>query len=532
MNNKFNLLASGIEKKWLYPAFVVLIVGGFKAQNTASLVAGFNASMSGLETFARRDDYKATVENERNSQNGFGSMVTNTLYINFEAEAVKAKNLLLDIERPTEFSMEVSEDTRQAVFSRSNLYTLIVLKREIEEDLDPLNSDFIKLKVKRCIDQRISRLSKLVYPYYTYRTYQAMPVKFVSIGTGNDLFTVAGLYATLTGKETTNSKPYFQRNDDRDYTGSFLIEIGTDYFRLPRRRKLKTYQTLLWGFDVFTPYFKDTIAFPKNDTFNVKDRPHASFQYFGWSKKGISLRDKYRWAFTFKFGKIGGYSGANFQTVLHQDVSFSPRPRGWGAQIANNGRLGISLEGVHEWNKKLYEHPSKDNYFWNLHLVSLVEYKVGTYMTNGGIGLAISNKNFKQNNHNFINHRTKQNVRHWNENLMYKVSFNTVFVQHNTMLQGYGIFSTGESKDDKLTPVSKHKLTVANVNPFVSTFAITWSYTARFFTVYYKWSSISSEMRGLDDIGFKRFPGDSKNMSIKDRWHHFAIIGVSFNIVD
>lgn len=122
-----------------------------------------------------------------------------------------------------------------------------------------------------------------------------------------------------------------------------LIEIGTDFFAFLRKRATKSYQTLLYGFDVYTPYFKDSTIFSADTSFNTKDRPHASFQYVGWSKKGLSRNGKYKWASTIKFGKIGGKAGAKFQNALHQDISYSPRPKGWDAQIANGGRIGLLI---------------------------------------------------------------------------------------------------------------------------------------------------------------------------------------------
>ena len=514
--------------------FSFFVTGNLISQDTSSMKSRFkiiNSIIKDSSSFDSNKEHKSFIANQNNPDTL--TIKKDSSFSYFQNNIMLLKNDLLDFENTNAYSETVNVITRKLIFEEDNLYSLVLLKREIEEETKSNYSDFLKRKIILCLDDRIEQLSKIKFPYYTYRTKKAKFIKFVSVRTGNDLFTLAGISSTIGGFDIKKNRTLFQRNDDRDYTGSLLIEIGTDYFRLPRKKKLKTYQTLLYGFDVFTPYFKDTVLFSKNDTFNMNDRPHASFQYFGLSKKGLSRLNKYRWSTTFKFGKIGGYNGANFQAALHQDISYSPRPKGWDAQIANSGRLGISIEGIHEWMlfaNKMNE--NKEGYFTNVHLFAIAEYKFGTYMTNGGGGFAISNKSFRENNHNFINKRNRNGKKTNLEYLMYNISFFGYGVKHNTMLQGYGILDTKENIDDNLTPVSKYKLFAKNVNPLIFSLNITLSYTTRYATFFYKWSSFSSEMRNMGDLGFKRYPDDASNMNIKNRWHHFAVLGATFNIID
>ena len=451
--------------------------------------------------------------------------------INVNTIGNSLKDLLVEMETPTEFNKEISAATRQLLSSKTDPYILVFLERAITEDNALRIRLHLKEKLLKEVSIQINLLMKDRYAYYNYATKEKQVIKFFSIRSGNDMFTVTGLYDLIffpANKYIKDGGTFFQRNDDRDYTGSFLIEIGTDYLKTLRKRPLKTYQTLLYGFDVYTPYFKDKTIFPADTSYNPLDRPHASFQYFGWSKKGLSRGDKYKWSTTIKFGKIGGSAGAKFQNALHQDISYSPRPRGWAAQIASGGRIGFSLEFKQEFspwhiNKGLLN----ANDFRNLHASFFTEEKIGTYMTTGGAGVQLSNKSFGQTNHNFINHRTRQTVYNSLHHLMYTIAFVGTYVQHNTMLEGYGVFNTMEKNNDPLTPRSRYYLEkdqVKRINYLLNT---TVSYTTRFATIFYNWKSISPETN-LRNIGINS-PASGKEMNIAKRWHHFAEIGFTFN---
>jgi len=440
--------------------------------------------------------------------------------------------LVIKMETPTEFDKNISSATRQLIASKTDPYVLVMLERAIHETTLLNSRSHLKDKLLKEVSKQINLLTKARYPYYNYGTKEKQPIKFISIRSGNDLFTMAGMYDLFFMPENKYIKDgniFFQRNDDRDYTGSLLIEIGTDFLRTLRKRPLKTYQTLLYGFDVYTPYFKDPVKFPADTSFNILDRPHASFQYFGWSKKGISRQSKYRWYSTIKLGKIGGSAGAKFQNALHQDISYSPRPRGWGAQIANGGRIGLSLEFKQEFFPAcVIQSAANENAVSNIHTSFFTEEKFGTYMTTAGLGFQVSNKSFKQNNHNFINHRIRQTVQSNFDNLMYNISFTTSYVQHNTMLEGFGVFSSMEKKNDPLTPRSRYYLNKDQIRRITYVLNTTVSYTTRFATIFYNWKSFSPETK-LNFIGINS-PASGKEMNISKRWHHFAEIGFTFNV--
>lgn len=446
--------------------------------------------------------------------------------------------VLIQTELPTEFQEKISEKTRSliaGVFRNENddIYILVQVDRTLAEN--QLISNHLKDKLRDEIGNTIKSLGKLTYPSYSYASKKKSLIKFIQVSTGNDLFTLAGLWSTLVlpeDKDVKDGRTLFQRNDDRSYTGSMLIEVGTDYLNTRRRRSLKTYQTAMYGFEVFTPYFKSDSLFGTDTSFNPLDQPHGSFEFFGWSKKGLSRANKLRWAIALKFGKIGGGIGAKFQNSLHQDISYSPRPRGWGAQIANGGRLGISIEyNIDFFQYQLFKFKTngcddKNSHFGNTFINLLGEGRVGTYMTDLTAGLRLSNKSFGQNNHNLINHRTRQTVCGFFNHLMYEVSWKSTLVAHNTMLEGYGIFQTREKDNDFLTPGSRYYLSSSQVKRLRHTLDITFSYTSRFATFFYKWRSFSPDTK-LKGIGIPSKVSGNE-LTLENRWHHFANIGVIF----
>jgi len=280
---------------------------------------------------------------------------------------------------------------------------------------------------------------------------------------------------------------------------------------------------------VYTPYFRDKNLFATDTSFNVNDRPHATFQYFGWSRKALSFDSKKRWQVSLKVGKIGGGAGAKFQNVLHQDISYSPRPRGWGAQVANGGRIGFSIE--YKWEKQWGDHRSKvlPSFFFDA--------KLGTYMTTAGAGLQLSNRTFAKSNPNFITlykRRTIESVssliRH---RLMYNLAFSAYGIKHNTMLEGYGLFSTNEDKNDRFTPRSLYILKSDDVKRITMLANVSLSYSTKYITYFYNWKLFSPETK-KGKIGipspWSGPNGEHAEMDVSKRWHHFAEIGVSFNI--
>lgn len=453
-------------------------------------------------------------------------------YGNINTSGNELMKILFQMEALTFSEEKISPQTRYLISLVKEPYVLVQLERAINEDIsnaNPGGTDYMfRQKILKEVSYQLQLIMGSTLPYYTYNTREKKFIKFVSVRSGNDLFTIAGIIKEFypKGYYVPDNLFYFQRNDDRDYTGSFLLEAGTDYLNFLRKRPVKSYQTLLFGFDVYTPYFRDSVKFDSDTSYNALDRPHASFQYFGWSKKALSKYEKFRWSTTIKVGRIGGKTGERFQNALHQDVSYSPRPKGWGAQIADGGRLGISVECEHAYQFYVYNRKNENSVF-NLNLSPFFEEKFGTYMTNVSGGVRIGNKKFSQANHNFIHHRTRQTVANAFDHLSWSVSFQATYVIHNTMLEGYGIVNSTEHKNDRFTPRSLYYLRYDQVRRWTYMLNVCASYTARFATFFYNWKSFSPETY-LGKIGING-PGGNE-MDISKRWHHFAEIGMTFNV--
>jgi hypothetical protein len=453
---------------------------------------------------------------------------------------INIDSLIIATELPNEFSDIVSPETRSIFSKTKGIYSLVLLELGFYDN-DTI-STFLRDKLMDEASFHIELLSKVLYPYYKYETRRKNMINFISVRTGNDLFTLTGLVGNFRKKYVKDGNILFQRNDDRDYTGSLLIELGTDYMNSYRKTHIKSYQTILYGFDVFTPYNrdKDETIFKNDSSINDQDRPFGSFQYFGWSKKCISRPDVYAWESTIKVGKIGGQLGKKFQTVLHQDVSYSPEPKGWASQIANSGRLGISLEFAQEYQPNIFEKINDNDHqkFSNLYLSIISDEKTGTFVTNTSLGAKISNKSIKQNNHNFISQREindqfkngKTQFINWNKiskYLMYSIKYKITYVVHNTMLTGYGIFNSREDTSKQLL-LSPYFLDKCQVREWTQTLNITLSYTTKYLTIFYNWMSLGPETNlGKININSKY---SGKELDITNRWHHFAELGLTFNI--
>lgn len=434
-------------------------------------------------------------------------------------------NILFEIEHnSSSFSFENLSDTTIYLIQCIETLEILELLRKAIEEKDNISIDLaIKNKLIRAISKQMNLVADNKFAWYNYSTNHKSLLKGISINSSNDLFTPMGI-GELSGIKIPN---YLQRNDDRDYTGGVLIEIATDYLKFNRKRPTKSYQKILWGADVYTPYFRDTTVFLTDSSYNPKDRPHASFQYLGWSTCGISYHNTFRWETILKLGKIGGERGAILQTILHQDISNSPRPRGWAAQISNSGRIGWSLEYKPEWQlKKIINQGNK--YYPELYLSGFLNGSIGTYMTFTGVGLQISNKAFLNSNTNFVSMRTKvqkeKNIL-W-EYWLISARSSIRYVFHNTMLEGYGVLSTTESMNDAYTPKSIYYLKENQIKRIVATTDLIISKQSRYATFFYTISSISPETT-FSKIGIKK---DGVEMDISNRWHIWSTIGLCFNM--
>lgn len=448
------------------------------------------------------------------------------------SQALKLKQTILCLESRNFYNQEITEHTDSLLNKINDIHVLAMLENEFTNDTQlPL---LFKEKIIHFISTNINVKTKEQYSLYNYNTTNRKIVKFLSIRSGNDLFTLGGLIGLISGdKHPIKDKSfYIQRNDDRDYTGSLLIEIGTDLLSHFRRTPSLSYSTFFYGFDVYTPYYQDTSIFNTDTSYNSLDRPHGTFQFFGYSKNGIFNNDKCTYVIKGKIGRIGGQIGPKFQNAIHQDISYSLRPKGWGAQISNGGRIGFNIEGKYAFQPNFFLFNFRDaTSKKNLEISRLAgsvytEAKLGSYISSVSLGLKLSNRTFSQTNDNFVSYHNQYRHKFINS-LSYAISYQVNGIFHNTMLEGFGYFKTNESNADPLTPKSLYYLTHSQVRRITQVLNISVSQTLRYVTWFYNWKSIGPETK-LADIGIKSPADNSINLNIGGRWHHFAELGILY----
>jgi hypothetical protein len=382
----------------------------------------------------------------------------------------------------------------------------------------PVNFQILlKRNLQQALSDQITALSKHELCLYSYNTLSKQLLKGVLLTTSNDLFSF--------------------RNFDMDYTGGVKIGILTDYLKMNRYRPVKSYQTVFFGADVYTPYFRDTALFNADTSYNRFDRPHASFQYFGLESNALSRNFRFRWNIQLKLGKIGGNKAKSLQSALHQDISKSPRPQGWGAQISNKGRLGFSLEYKPEYllvKKNTTVHNTR---FWGSFPSVTGDVSFGSFMTHAGVGIQWSNKNFYSTNQDYMMvKKSTYSSKRWNlRYLSVTANANLKYVFYNTMLQGYGILKSFEkNSDDAFAPVSLHTFDKNELQPIVYQGNLTFSLQTRYFNVFYRFSIKSPELKPITDPAtgsdYIVVTEDNQRLNIYTRWHQYGTIGILFRV--
>jgi len=291
-------------------------------------------------------------------------------------------------------------------------------------------------------------------------------IRGVYIEHGNDFLSLASWY-----------------NDDRDMTGSFRIEIATDQFKMRvfdgysnqklnlNSRNFYSYQSIFFGGEGYTPYLRDTTIFNSSTAIDSNDRPYAAFQYLGRAKFRVSRHGKFRMMNQFKIGTIGSTRPGIIQSVIHRDITIrSYTPNGWGAQIANGGRIGFSVEYYPEW---MLTHVRTRS---GINLSAFSELKYGTDMTSAGIGLNLSNKGFLKSggiNLPFVDRSSTTFKEFLRFNIIYTGRASYRRVIHNSMLEGYGIIKH-RIDEDPTSPIDAYYLLPEQVerNVFITEFSL------------------------------------------------------------
>ncbi|HEY4373502.1 MAG TPA: lipid A deacylase LpxR family protein [Burkholderiales bacterium] len=90
----------------------------------------------------------------------------------------------------------------------------------------------------------------------------------------------------------------------------------------------------------------------KPDQIPAKDHPYGAWLYVGLHREVYSSDERY-WQYGFDIGCIGPCAlGHETQNIIHQYITDSPSPQGWGSQIHNEP--GIEFRYEHAWRAFRY----------------------------------------------------------------------------------------------------------------------------------------------------------------------------------
>jgi hypothetical protein len=155
---------------------------------------------------------------------------------------------------------------------------------------------------------------------------------------------------------------------DRNYTDG--VRYGIKYLGLRRYRKPKDAdEGFLPGFNLepvgagdctgATPCYQKSYTFylghsmytPGDislapDRISPDDRPYAAWAYFGFYRELFASDGRY-WRYGLDLGCIGPCAGGEpLQTFIHRNITHSPIPQGWSAQIRNEPGVVFRYEYV------------------------------------------------------------------------------------------------------------------------------------------------------------------------------------------
>lgn len=269
-------------------------------------------------------------------------------------------------------------------------------------------------------------------------------VKDISVFTHNDMFTDFNL---------------FGMNKDMNHTGGLHLNIGTDKMKmrlLPyiNNDNIVSYQMFETGFDVYTPYIRDTNQIIKELSY-AHDRPFASTFYFGRVKYRLHKNGHIRHTGRFDLMIIGGSQGRFFQELLHKDfIVSSIKPVGWDHQIAEGGRLGFTVHHKFDFllispNAALFERWKCDKMRFFNPFLSL-ESRFSYDRTFIGASLNFSSRDFfnSSGNHGDFKLSRLQKVR-----VDYVLGFDLQYTIHNSTISDFGMFKryNDDPYDDEYT---------------------------------------------------------------------------------
>jgi hypothetical protein len=314
--------------------------------------------------------------------------------------------------------------------------------------------------------------------------------QYKNINTSNQV--IKGIYL-----ETDNDL-FAYNNKDMNYTGGGRIEMTTDYLKMQllpflNKEKILSYQGIFFGFRAYTPFIRDTNIFKNDSSYDINDRPFASFSYIGRSKYRIHSSGHIRMRSELKIGFIGGNVGNIVQSIIHRDQFVtSLKPNGWDSQIAKGGRFAWNID--HYLDFMLFSgkgdifNLNRNKPAW-LNIPVMFELHIGNELTALGAGIGLSNLSFKdRSGYEDIKLPKTQKLR-----FLISADAKYSYVIHNSMLEGIGIFKTFPNDDDPLAPKDVYRLEANEVVRHLFLAEIFIGLRIKKATVYYKLTINSKE---------------------------------------
>lgn len=286
-------------------------------------------------------------------------------------------------------------------------------------------------------------------------------------------------------------------NQDKNYTGGFLLEFTTDYFKMRlfpfiNGNRVVQYQGLILGGEGYTSILRNVDTAIKNVGYDTLDRPWASFIYIGRTKYRQHFRLPIRSKSSFRIGCIGCGGALTIQSTLHDDLTVtSEDPYGWDKQIASGGRLAFQID--HRIEMSIFENNNfilnygnyKRKRGWTNNVYSLVDLNFGNRLTAMGVGFGFSSLDFKSvsgNNDIGINH-----------NFWVKTELRYQYVIHNTMLEGFGITKPYASNQVDVENIDAYFLQEDEVNRNLFYWNLFIGYRFKKTTIYYQLTAHNKE---------------------------------------
>jgi hypothetical protein len=402
-------------------------------------------------------------------------------------------------------------------------------------NLSSLNQDTIKIPEamhQRNLDLIRARLEVVESKNYVlYQSYIAKnkAIKSVEFFMDNDFFLFNG------------------HNADREYTGGGALSFSTDYLKwrwlklewllkLCKRSKdnielsenynsmMLSYQSIKLGMHFYTPYIRYRQNFDLADSLYQNDRPFGSYIYLERSKYRLWPSGLVRNQGSFQIGQIGTNAGNEIQAMLHKDIiTTSQKVYGWENQIANGGRWTVQFNqkidlmlfsSINKYtsifrpkkiNNKFTTYKNSNEVhnpnmqYLGINIFNSTELFFGGYYTAVGSGIVISGLDFtRQSGQNLIASKRK-NIYEFGFNWELGIKYR--YIIHNTMLEGFGLFSTyADDPYDDESPTT-YSLSPEQINRHVLIGDLKLNFKWRKMTFFYSFSIITKEYK-MNEIDY------------------------------